>query len=203
MKTCEYAGDVVVQTRSHPWVTSAGNDTFRYYDLRNSPVHIRTSLEDFTPWNQHPAVEIFYAMLERVNHLRSVIESNDCEFTGPHENSTAEIPKLLQCSGRIMVLFRALQRNTDEAILQSLKNELHRDLVALDSGFLWGMVGTTIVPVRYLQLPERQNGQLGWQLMISFWAWGDNEAEAFSNLGRLFTSLSEALGDLAGRSPAG
>jgi len=100
-----------------------------------------------------------------------------------------------------MLLFRALEQNTVEASVASLKNALHSNLSELDQSFIWGLVGTTLVPTRYLALPE-SHGQLGRQLMISFWAWGDSEADTMLNLGRLFTNLSRALRNLDVRATA-
>ncbi len=57
------------------------------------------------------------------------------------------------------------------------------------------MVGTTVTPVRYLTLPETGDGQLGHQLMISFWAWGGTEVELMTNLARVLKNLSRALRD--------
>ena len=54
-------------------------------------------------------------------------------------------------------------------------------------------MGTTLVPVRYLQLPETNDQQLGRELMISFWAWGDTEADNMRNLGRLLKNLTQAV----------
>jgi hypothetical protein len=92
-----------------------------------------------------------------------------------------------------MVLFRELARNTEAGAVPWLKNELHLALGALDPNFKSGMVGTTIVPVRYLPLAEENGQQLGSQLMISFWAWGNSEAENMQNLGRLLKNLAQAL----------
>jgi hypothetical protein len=128
-----------------------------------------------------------------------VLESNDCAFTGPHPNPDVAVPKALQCSGRIMVLFRALERNTTEGQIEWLKLQLHQDLVGVDPNFRSGVIGTTIVPVRYLALPESGNQQLGSQLMISFWAWGDSEAENMVNLARLLKNLSQALRKVSAR----
>ena len=92
-----------------------------------------------------------------------------------------------------MVLFRRLKRNTVQGAIEWLTNQLHRHLANLDADFLWGVVGTTIVPVRYLALAESKGQQLGSQLMISFWAWGNSEAETMLNLGRLMKNLSQSL----------
>lgn len=193
MKTCEYAGDPFDEPRSHPWLANADAPESKYYDLTNDPARIRSSLEDFLPWNRFAAVESFYALLARLNHGKSALESNDCAFTGPHDNEDMAIPKALQCCGRVMVLFRDLARNTEDGSITWLKNELHLELAGQDTAFQWGVVGTTRIPVRYLALPERGGQQLGSQLMISFWAWGDDEPDTMQNLARLMKNLSRAL----------
>lgn len=192
MKTCEYAGPPFSTPRSHPW-SDTPDAGARYFDLTVTPGHIRTSLEDFKPWAHYPAIETFYKLLERLNQKSSALESNDCAFEGPRRNEDRTVAKALQCSGRVMVLFRALARNTEAAEVSWLKNELHGALAPLDPNFLSGVVGTTIVPVRYLPLPEENGRQLGQQLMISFWAWGNSEAESMENLGRLLKNLTQAL----------
>lgn len=199
MKTYEYAGDPFDEPRSHPWLDAVDDPNARYYDLTATPARIRSSLEDFLPWSRFPAVESFYSLLERLNHPKSVLESNDCAFSGPHANEDLTILKPLQCFGRVMVLFRELERNTEEGLVAWLKNELHLELRELDSAFQWGAVGTTLIPVRYLALPEAEEKQLGLQLMISFWAWGDQPADTMSNLARVMKNLTQALRRVSGR----
>ena len=202
MKTCEYAGAEFPELRSHPWVGSISDPAAQYCDFTASPRLIRSALEDFVPWARYGAIETFYSMLERLNHTRSAFETNDCEFTGPHTNDEPEVRKAFGCSGRLMLLFRALEQNTVKASVASLKHALHVNLAEIDEAFAWGMVGTTLVPTRYLALPELDDQQLGSQLMISFWAWGDSEADTMRNLGRLFTNLSRALRNLSVRDDA-
>ncbi len=202
MKTCEYAGGVFPELRSHPWLGSTTDLAAHYYDLTACPQLIRSALEDFVPWSRYGAIETFYALLQRLNHTQSPFETSDCEFTGPHHNDQPEIPKALVCSGRLMLLFRELEQNTVEASLASLKHAIHSNLAELDEAFLWGMVGTTLVPTRYSKLPESDGQQLGNQLMISFWAWGDSEASTMLNLDRLFKNLGRALRNLSVGTPA-
>ncbi len=199
MQTCEYAGAPFTEPRSHPWVDAAGDPAGRYYDFTANPALIRRSLEDFLPWSGDPAIDAFYVLLEEINQPSSVFESNDCAFTGPHENDQPMVPMALQCSGRVMVLFRELRQNTDHARVETLKDHLHMALTELDRDFPWGMVGTTIIPVRYLTLADGAEASLGWQLMISFWAWGDTAADTMTNLGRLLRNLTQALGTVAAR----
>ena len=92
-----------------------------------------------------------------------------------------------------MVLFSALAKNLSRSEIDSLKNALHHRLNALDTTFSWGMIGTTILPVRYVTLPIPEDQQLGYQLMISFWAWGSSEEELMTNLGRVLRNLSKTL----------
>ena len=193
MKTYQYAGDPQEEPRSHPWFGAVEDSESQYYDFTSAPALIRSSLEDLLPWGRFAGVEAFYEMLEQLNHPKSALESNDCAFTGPHANEDMTIPKALQCCGRVMVLFRALERNTDDDRVAWLKNELHVELSELDSAFQWGAVGTTRIPVRYLALPEADGQQLGSQLMISFWAWGDREADTMQNWARVIKNLTRAL----------
>lgn len=191
LQTCEYEGDPLAEPRSHPWTDATGHPEFRYYDLTREPGQIRTALEDYVPWNGYPAVEKFYALIAAINQADFALESNDCEFTGPDQNETAGMPKRLMCSGRVMVFFRRLEQNIHPAKILALRQRLHIALEEGDRDFRWGIVGTTVVPVRYLSV---RGGAVGTQLMISYWAWGDTEAENMDNLGRLFTNLSAALG---------
>jgi hypothetical protein len=198
MKTCEYAGAPFAEPRSHPWVDVAGDPDCRYYDLTEYPALIRTALEDFRPWSRHSAIDTFYALLEEINQPGSVFESNDCAFTGPDENDLPQYPATLQCSGRVMVLFRDLRQNTTTGSVERLKDQLHHTLAGLDPDLDRAMIGTTLMPVRYLALADG-DAQLGWQLMISFWAWGDTVADTMATLDRLFGNLTLALRHLSVR----
>jgi hypothetical protein len=191
VKTCEYDGPPFTEPRSHPWTDGTASSDHRYRDLKADPSHIRTSLEDFVPWSHYSAIDAFYTLLEWLNSPRSTLESNDCAFTGPHPNEVPSVPKSLQCSGRLMVLYRSLATNLSRRRVESLKDTLHHRWRSLDPAFQWGTIGTTIVPVRYVTLPD--DAQLGYQLMISFWAWGSIEAELMSSLGRVVANLSRGL----------
>lgn len=179
--------------RSHPWTDAASNSGNRYYDLKTQPWLVRTSLEDFTPWNGSAAIEEFYRLLEWINAPDGVFESNDCEFTGPHDNQNLEFPSALECSGRLMILFRDLRLNLSLPRVERLEGAMHRVLAAIDPEFAWGAVGTTIMATNYVGLQTSTPGQTGYQLMLSFWAWGDTEADTMARLDRLFGNLSKAL----------
>jgi hypothetical protein len=196
MKTCEYDGQPFTEPRTHPWIGASASPASRYYDFKTEPARIRTALEDFLPWSHEPAVTVLYELLERLNGMSSHLESNDCAFNGPRESEAPQLGKL-QCDGRVMVLFRELELNLSKRRIEDLKNALHWRLAALDLTFELGMIGTTIPPVVYVELPGAREEQLGHQLMISFWAWGDAESEVMRNLKRVLENLSQALGSLA------
>ncbi len=201
MRTCQYAGKPFSEPRSHPWTTSSSDPEARYHDLTASPGLIRTALEDFRPFAVDPAIEAFYTLLGRLNQPGSSFESSDCAFNGPHpsEDEASSGGRLVQCDGRVMLLFRNLARNTAPGALESLERRLHLALIGLDTKFRDGLIGTTLIPVRYLGLPAGDDQQLGGQLMISFWAFGDSEAEVMHNLKRVVGNLSSALHTLARR----
>jgi len=191
MKTCEYAGTPFSEPRSHPWIDSSLDVAARYHDFSRSPELIHSVLEDFTPFQRYAAIQDFYSLLERINHPRSALESSDCAFSGPQPNQSRQMRATLECSGRLMILHRALEQNTLEPRMAWLTLALHRELGQLDPKFASGIIGTTLVPIRYLAL--ERDAQLGQQLMLSFWAFGDTEAALMLSLSRLFKNLSRAL----------
>jgi hypothetical protein len=195
MKTCEYDGEPFSEPRSHPWTGATGNPASRYYDFKTEPELIRTALEDFLPWGHDPAVTVLYELLERLNATASILESNDCAFSGPHESEAPQLGKL-QCDGRVMILYRELELNLSQQGIEDLKNALHLRLAPLDRAFEGGLIGTTMPQVVYVTLPGAHEQQLGYQLMVSFWAWGDSESEVMGNLKRVLENLSQALGSL-------
>ncbi len=197
MKTYEYAGAPLAEPRSHPWQGSSLDARARYLDFTAAPELIRSSLEDFEPFRHYPAIEEFYALLERVNHPKSRLESNDCAFTGPHPSETPGVKAALECSGRLMLLYRDVEQNTRKDRVSWLKTALHYQLGHLDPKFTLGTIGTTLVPVRFLALAD--GARDGEQLLISFWAFGDSEASVMQSLARLFKNLSQAVRAVSAR----
>jgi hypothetical protein len=183
--------DPTAAIRAHPWTDASANAEYRYRDFRAEPSLIRTSLEDFVPFAEWPATERFYRLLEWINDDDSIIESNDCALEGPAKNTSAGSTKALESTGRLMILWRDLPLNLIAGNAEWLEAALHRHLNELDPEFEEGAVGITIYPVRYVTLPPSR--QDGFQVMISFWAWGDDDAEVMTNLDRAFANIDAAL----------
>jgi len=196
LKTFENREEVSAQRRSHPWSTSTGGLSHRYYDFKAKPELIPVVLEDLRPWDAYAAVQSIYRLLAWINGPGSPFESNDCAFDGPEDNVDLGFPKRLQCCGRLGVLFRDLGLNTNDRAMSRWIGDIHDALRVIDAGFAWGAVGTTRLRVDYRNLPEGQGE--GSQLLLSFWAWGDDEAEVFENLARVIAALRKALESSAG-----
>jgi hypothetical protein len=179
--------------RAHPWTVATGDPSARYHDLVTSPALIRTSLEDFLPWAGWPAIETFYGLLEWLNGPSSPLESNDCAFAGPAANESAHVSKALEATGRVMILWRALPLNLSRANIDWLREQIHRSLNEADPDFALGTVGITVCRVEFLTLQRHKGGNAGFQLMLSFWAWGDTDAEVMANLARTVQNLWDAL----------
>lgn len=193
MKVYEHNDPDSLRPRSHPWTDSAFNPAHMYYDFRARPELIRSSIEDLQEWKAYPASETFYRLLEWLNGPTSALESNDCAFSGAAANTSSNLSKRLQCSGRLMIFYRNLTSNTSRELMHWLTNGAAHALSAVDPAFEWGAVGATITSVRYTTLPGPPERQQGQQLMLSFWAWGGDEPEVMTNLDRTFRNMTAAL----------
>lgn len=193
MKTYDYSASFDGPMRSHPWQGASADPASRYFDLRKNPALIRTSLEDLLPWSAWPAIETFYGLLEWINGADSILESNDCAFSGPSANETPQFPQALESTGRLMILWQHLPSNLSEERAEWLKGALHQSLNEMDESFELGVIGMTLFPTRYVTLPLPEKRQRGFQLILSFWCWGDTEEEVMENLDRTLRNMWRAL----------
>ncbi len=193
MQVYEHNDPDSLRPRAHPWTDGESDTAHKYYDFRARPELIRSSIEDLQEWGAYPATETFYRLLEWLNGPESVLESNDCAFNGASINTSSECSKHLQCSGRLMILYRDLALNTSPEQMSWLTNATAHAVREIDPAFEWGAIGATITSVRFSTLPGPPERQQGQQLMLSFWAWGEDEPEAMTNLDRTFRNLTIAL----------
>lgn len=191
MKTYYHHCEEEKNIRSHPWDCAESNTKHKYYDFTSYPDLISNVLEDFCPWANKNAIIEFYEILRWLNGTNSHFETNDSAFQGPRNNTDSNFIKSLQCNGRLMILYRDIILNVSKEHVRWLNDAIQFYLRRIDQEFRWGVIGTTIVPVRYINLPVDE--QIGKQIMLSFWAWGDDEIETFQNLKRTFLNLRNAL----------
>ncbi len=79
--------------------------------------------------------------------------------------------------------------NIPDALVQAIA----QDLSAADPSFEDGAIGASIVDVRFRTLRVPRSRQQGQQPLLTFWAWGDDEAETLANLDRTLILLSGVL----------
>jgi hypothetical protein len=193
MKTYSHSDPELLIARSHPWNYALSDPSHVYYDLKMEPERIRTSLEDFVALGQNVATTAFYELIEWLNGPDSALESNDCGARPIHENRNTNFPKKFECTARLMILFRDLPLNLVDGNTVWLEDAVQRYLHNIDPEFEWSVVGTTLVPANYVTLELPESDQRGKQLLLSFWAWGDDDDEIWSNLGRTFANAQQAL----------
>jgi hypothetical protein len=193
MKTYERSDPGLDTVRAHPWTVATTDPNSRYRDFKENPALIRTSLEDFLPWSAWPAIDTFYGLLEWLNGADSLLESNDCAFEGPCTNRTSQVPKVLEATGRLMILWRTLPLNLSRANTEWTKVAILNYLNQIAPELDYGAVGITVYQVKYVALPIPDERQFGFQLMLSFWSWGDTEEEVMANLNRTVRNIWEAL----------
>jgi hypothetical protein len=198
MKTYDHSDPDFDTVRAHPWTVATADPKNRYRDFKENPALIRSSLEDFLPWSAWPAIDTFYSLLEWLNGADSIFESNDCAFEGPCTNCTSRVPKVLEVTGRLMILWRALALNLSRANTEWIQGAIHNSLNQIDPELEYGAVGITVCRVKYVTLPLPDEQKFGFQLMLSFWSWGDTEEEVMANLDRTVENIWEALRAVVG-----
>ena len=179
----------------HPYTGGTYSNEVHYYDFKKNPDLIPNVLEDFVGWNNQPAIQQFYSILRWLNGPESLLESNDCAFMGPHEETDPKRPKKIVVSGRLMIFYRDISLNFSRDNVEMMRTAVQHFLgqLAPELDLEQASVGVSTCSVVYSHFNRG-----GCRLMISFWAWGNDDQEAFDNLYRLFKALSECLTIVSG-----
>jgi hypothetical protein len=148
-------------------------------------------LEDFKPFAHQKAIQQFYSLLRWLNGPTSPFETNDCGLRPPRTDHEVPIvvagavkPDPIVIHGRMTVLYRHLSLNTSEQHVIWLKQTMHgalRDRVQAFPAVIF--IGTW----PHWFLPINKQGQV---ISLRYWAWGDDEAAAFHNLGDTYQTLN-------------
>jgi hypothetical protein len=176
-----------------------------HIDFRASPGQIRTSLEDFLPFARWPAIQTFYGLLEYLNGPTSRLETVDCAFRGPYSHCDSNSGLALAADGRLFVMYRDIGINCSKDHYQWLCGKLMQELELVDATFpaAEGVVAFSLNSALHVEISDGQwlpSGEfdaaqddrgMGYHTMLTFWAYGNDEAALFSNLDRVFKNILE------------
>jgi hypothetical protein len=179
-----------------PYASTPHDPAGSYYDFRAQPVLIDQVLEDFLPYAEWPAVGRFYELLRWINGQESIFESTDCLLRPIAPNITPHLGEgaSSQLLGRLMIIYRDHARNTAEADLHRLFSTVHQEIANVDPTWLMGAIGYAPYAAHFTALgAQPMPGTTGFEMCLRFWAWGNDDAECFANLDRLFANLRAAL----------
>jgi hypothetical protein len=195
----QYDTEAEPPPREHPWTGAESGPEAHYHNFIERPDLIPEVLEDFKPFADQDAIQTFYALLRSLNGPSSPFETNDCGLRPPRLDYEAPdlIAPLYQSApamlhGRLTVLFRKLDNNTIPANINWLKQSIHdalRDQVPPFPAVIF--IGTWPHWFKVIDKP-------GNVLSLRFWAWGEDEAQAFLNLGGVYQTLAGLFEWLAG-----
>lgn len=193
------------EPRVHPY-SAASDDQSGYVDFKARPELVELVLEDFKPYSDKKAVQTFYRFLKWINGLDSLLETNDCAFRPPNSHQDPNSEMALCAHGRVFVLYRDLNLNSSNEHAEWLCQRLMEVLRTQDPEFTshQGVVGFTLnhaIQLAISQANELPGGMIdiaaddpgiGRHLMLSYWAYGNDEDQTFQNLERVFDNIWEA-----------
>jgi len=182
--------------RTHPWAFAEGRPDLIYYDFKKNPEKIREVLEDFKPLEHYPAIQKYYDLLEWLNGESSIFETNDCTLSQLeiHQDPPPMIPLVspIGIHGRLTIIYRNLELNTQETDIDWLSGSLLRVLSAIPKFH-------AVVKIGLWQHRFTAIGKAGNAISLRFWAWGSDEDQAMTNLGGVFEALHKTLRALSMR----
>jgi hypothetical protein len=179
--------------RYHPWTTSVHDPEGKYYDFKKHPELIRTSLEEFTPYDKYQAIEECYQLIEWLNGSDSFLETNDARLEPNVKNPNyPTIDRRLVLSSSISVLFRNLDLNLSSTISPPNEWLIKTTESRLDGlpNPLYGVVKLYLFPTKFMKATLDARQQLGHSVIYKILAWGNAEAEQFENFHQVVKNLS-------------
>jgi hypothetical protein len=193
------------EARLHPYTARSG-DQSGYVDFKAHPERILDALEDFRPFDSMDCIQTFYSFLRWVNGPDSYLETCDCALRRPSVHQDPNSNRKLSTYGRIYLMFRDPKVNSSLSQTDWLRGRLMGDLKGTDIDMLGseGVVAFTLNLVIQIGISSgawREDGRFfsplsdpgrGRHLMLTFWAYGDDELHAFQNLDRVFQNIWSA-----------
>ncbi|UNH28200.1 hypothetical protein MNY64_05165 [Moellerella wisconsensis] len=180
--------------RTQPWgkTVDAVRDG-QYYDFKKNPELIETKIEDFAPYSEQPAVQVFYDIIRWINSEDSVLESTDCLLSG--DPALANEAGLFSCShiqtGRFEFFIRNYKINTMKDSVIWVFDQLSLYLQLEGAEFKKGMFRIQPLITDYIINAEEQ--LTGHRFCIQFYAYGNGLNDTWSSLACTFNNLFKAL----------
>lgn len=194
--------DERVQPRTHPYDGAEYDRRVKHYDLVNHPELIRTSLEDFKPWETYQAIDWFYQLLEWLNGPTSIFETSDCRLEAPKPNTFTNIPCDLVLCGRLMIFFRDISLNYAD-IVSDTRYFVNSRVSRLGTGaadylktiyqdIWWNTIQIFFFPTNFLQ-PDNKDAVFGHQVVFQFNCFNNEENGTFEAFMFVIDGLIGAL----------
>jgi len=194
--------DETVGVRTHPYDGAEYDGRVKHYDFVNHPELIRTSLEDFKPWEKYEAIEWFYQLLEWLNGPTSVFETSDCRLEAPQANQNPKVPCDLVLRGRLMVFFRDITLNYADIVsdtnylvnsrVSRLGTGAASCLKSVHKDIWWNTIQIFFFPTNFPQA-NNQDVILGQQLVFQFTCFNNDEKGTFEAFKFVIHGLMGAL----------
>ena len=190
--TSDQADNLVL--RSHPWTSMEMDGSSIYMDFKKNPTLIRSSLEDFKPFDPWAFVDTFYSLIEWINSSVSLLESNDCTFNPVEDNTDEQYPYAKMCSARLMILFRDISENCQQRSIDWLVQNILQSVASTKLGFRAGAICLSQSATCYLALGDQPDtGGMGKQVVLSFFAYGKNERRCYESMQQVFSHAHRCL----------
>ena len=116
--------------RTHPYAGVGYDSRGQYHDFKAHPDLIETVLEDFVPHRAYQGVQEFFGLLRYINRPDGPFETTDCGLTQSlHQSRNSPFPdKCGWLGGRLMLMWRGLDRNCQQAGVKQLVKQFRRAL---------------------------------------------------------------------------
>ena len=176
--------------RPHPYARVHHDERGQYYDFKARPDLIETVLEDFVPHARYAGTREFFALLRHINRPGAPFETTDSGLSQSlHLSRTSPFPdKPGWVGGRVMLLWRRLDRNCQPSDVKRLLRRLRAALQRAGSGYSY--IGFVVGPFPTF---FTATGRRGFQMDIEFAMWGDTFDEAMHRFSDVVALLDRAI----------
>ena len=142
------------------------------------------------PHRAYQGVQEFFGLLRYINRPDGPFETTDCGLTQSlHQSRNSPFPdKCGWLGGRLMLMWRGLDRNCQQAGVKQLVKRFRRALQR--AGETYTHIGFVVGPFPTVFC---SSGRRGFQIDIEFALWGDSFDEAMHRFSDVVTVMRKAV----------